>query len=99
MLIAKKKVSLILLIQLALTLSFATLYFTQTADIVAEHSNYFIAIALVPFLFGFFVGLFWHLVNSRLSLIDRNQFYLLISAHAVTSLLPTALYLIVMSLL
>ena len=99
MLIAGKKVSLILLIQLALTLFLSALYFTYKADIVAGDSNYFIAIALVPLICGFLIGLFWYLVSSQLSLIDRNQFYLLISAHAVTSLLPTALYLIVMSLL
>lgn len=98
MLIAGKKVSLILLIQLALTLFLSALYFTYKADIVAGHSNYFIAIALVPLICGFLIGLFWCLVSSRLSLIDKNLCYLLTSAHAVIILLPTTLYLLVMSL-
>ena len=89
---------LLLLLQLSATFMIAALHFTYTADVVAGSTNYFIAIAIVPLVSGISIGYFWNAINPLLSSELRIQKYRLVSAHAFACLLPTALYLLVMSL-
>ena len=96
--VSRGKKLLILSAQLAFTVGISALYFTYEADKIAGRSNYFIAIALVPFVNGLLAGLVWYAVNYQVSLINRKPRYPLPLAHAVVSLLPTAIYLLVMSL-
>ena len=94
---SKTKTYLIVLFELSLSLIFSAMYFIYVADTVADHSNYFIAIAVLPVLFGALVGWFWYLVNSRLLFANEISLYQLIMAHVAVCLAPTLLYLLVMS--
>lgn len=85
-------------VQLAFTFGISALYFTHEADQIADRSNYFVAVGLVPFVNGLIAGLIWHSINYRFSLVNRQPMYTLPLAHVIASLIPTAVYLLVMSL-
>ena len=94
---SKTKNYLIVLFELALSLIFSAMYFTYAADIIAENSNYLVAIAILPSIFGAIVGWVWHLLNTQLFFTNEIRLYQLIMAHIAVCLTPTLLYLLVMS--
>lgn len=94
---SKTKTYLIVFFELSLSLIFSAMYFIYVADTVADHSNYFIAIAVLPIVFGALVGWFWYLVNSQLILSNEIRPYQLIMIHVAACLTPTLFYLLIMS--